>query len=93
LYLRRPLWRALVNLLKYQRVHLELSQESLARAAYLDQSDIAKMEAGTYVPGIKLLRRLAAVLGVPADALLKPVSINSPRRLPRDSAGRYMAAR
>ena len=83
-----------MNRLKYERVTREISQDSLAVAAHIAQSDLAQIELGRYYPGRKSLERLAAVLGVPADELLKTVSINGEpiRRRPRDAAGRFVRA-
>jgi transcriptional regulator with XRE-family HTH domain len=83
-----------VNRLKYERVLGRLSQTSLGIAARVDQSAIAQMELGSYYPGRQVLERLAVVLGVPADELLKTVSINGEpiRRRARDAAGRYVKA-
>ena len=84
-----------MNRLKYERVRRGLSQTSLGIAARVDQSAIAQIELGTYYPGREILGRLAAALGVPADGLLKTVSINGEpiRRRPRDARGRYVRAR
>lgn len=77
--------------LKYERIRGGLSQYALGLAAHIDQSDLAKMELGRYIPGRDLLDRLAAVLQVPADALLNTVVLGKPRS--RDAAGRYMRTR
>lgn len=83
-----------MNRLKYERVMRGLSQEFLGIAAHVDQSALAQIELGHYYPGRKVLGRLAAVLGVPADELLKTVSINGEpiRRRRRDARGRYVRA-
>jgi transcriptional regulator with XRE-family HTH domain len=81
--------------LKYERVRRDLSQDSLGAAAHVPQSDLAQVELGRYHPSREALRRLAAVLGVPSDELLKPVSIAKPEETHtrrRDSAGRYAKA-
>ena len=65
--------------LQYERLQRGVSQESLARAARLHQTHVSQIERGVWVPGPIVLERLAAVLGVPADELLKPVAIERNR--------------
>lgn len=82
-----------MNRLKYERVFQGLSQEALGLAARIDQSELAQIELGRYRAGPRVLGRLAAVLGVPADELLKTVAIAKPEAThdrPRDAAGRYI---
>ena len=81
-----------MNFLKYKRVERGLSQASLAVAARVDQSELSQIELGRYIAGPTVLNRLAQVLGVPADVLLKPVSIKETHERPRDSSGRYVEA-
>lgn len=64
--------------LKYERLRRSLSQSALGIAARVDASAISQMEIGHYDAGPRVLRRLAAVLHVPADELLKPVAIAKP---------------
>ena len=80
-----------MNRLKQERKRLRISQDTLGRAANIPQSDLAQVELGNYVPPDAVLERLAAVLHIPVDELLK--SARKEREpLERDSAGRYMAA-
>lgn len=48
-----------------------MSQDDLAEAASVNRVTLAKYEAGKSVPGANVLSRLADVLHVSADALLK----------------------
>jgi transcriptional regulator with XRE-family HTH domain len=76
--------------LKYERLRRGLPQSAFAIAAHIDQSDLAKIELGHYIPGRVVLGKLAHMLGLPADVLLKPISIAKPEHeRPRDAAGRY----
>ena len=68
----------MLNRLKYERLRRGLSQETLGIAARVDQSTIAQMELGRYFPTAIVLDRLARVLDVPGDQLLKPVEIIKP---------------
>lgn len=59
------------NIRKY-RTEKKLSQEKLARLADLAFPTIAKIESGeTLNPTIETMRKIAAVLGISIDDLLK----------------------
>jgi transcriptional regulator with XRE-family HTH domain len=71
-----------VKLLKYERIRRGLAQESVGIAARIDQSALAQIELGHYIPGPRVLGRLAAVLGVPSHVLLEEVEIVQPETRP-----------
>ncbi|MDE1975429.1 MAG: helix-turn-helix transcriptional regulator [Patescibacteria group bacterium] len=46
-----------------KRLELDMTQADLARKIKSDQSVISRLEAGTYNPSIKFLKRVAKALG------------------------------
>lgn len=56
--------------IKSLREQLQMTQDQLAEAAEINRVTLAKYEAGKIMPGAKVLKRLAAALGVNADLLL-----------------------
>ena len=66
---------------KYERVRRGLSQDTLAvLAGRLSQPDIGLIENGRLIPTTAQLERLAAIFGVPPDALLLPVEVVEEKR-------------
>jgi transcriptional regulator with XRE-family HTH domain len=61
--------------LKFERTRRGLSQYSLGRVAKISQPDIGLIETGRLSPSAEQLARLAAVFGLPADVILRPVEI------------------
>lgn len=53
------------------REHRQLTQEALATAAQVSTPYLSQIEGGKRVGAMKTLRRIAAALGVPVDALVK----------------------
>jgi transcriptional regulator with XRE-family HTH domain len=49
-----------------------LSQEDLAHEADVNRSYMSKLEKGASYPGLEIIAKLAAVLGVDPHELLKP---------------------
>jgi transcriptional regulator with XRE-family HTH domain len=49
-----------------------LSQEALAHDAAVNRSYLSKLEKGATYPGLEIIARLAAVLGVAPAELLRP---------------------
>ena len=58
------------NLIKLWREERGLKQKELAEAGNIARSTMSEIESGKKQPGITVLRRFAAKLGVPVDALL-----------------------
>lgn len=57
--------------IKELRLRAGLTQAQLAKKMNVDQSCVSLWESGKTSPAKKLLRKLAKVLGVPLDELLK----------------------
>ena len=66
-----------ITRLELERVRLGLSQQTLGVITRIRQQDICLIELGRLVPTRPKLKRLAAVLAVPPDDLLKPVRVDS----------------
>ena len=63
-----------MNILRYKRMVLELSQEDLALKSGLKQCQISQFETGRLQPYPPQAERLAVVLGIDADDLQKEIS-------------------
>lgn len=74
-----------MNLLKFQRLQLGISQNALAIATRIDQSALSQMELGRLIPSPSYRKRLAEALGVSPEGLLSEVKIERPR----GAGGRY----
>jgi transcriptional regulator with XRE-family HTH domain len=59
--------------LRKRREHLDISQETLAEKAGLDQTYISGIERGLRNPGIKNVAKLAKALGFSTSELCKGV--------------------
>lgn len=66
---KNPLWMGLPIRLRRIRKVAELSQRQLARLAGVSNGQVSLIEAGVNVPGVDLVEKLAAGLGVPPDWL------------------------
>lgn len=55
--------------IKTLRIKKGLSQTTLAELANVPRSNISKIEAGKYSPGVDLLQRIAAALDVHVDMI------------------------
>jgi transcriptional regulator with XRE-family HTH domain len=66
----RELGHGLSHRLRTAREKQGLSQAEVARRLGLSKSSITKYEAGTHMPGVRVLVRLAAGLGVSIDHLV-----------------------
>lgn len=62
---------ALTNTLRVQRAIHDLTQAQLAEMAGVTRKSVNAIEAGRMVPSVLLALKLAAVLGVPVDALFQ----------------------
>ncbi len=56
-------------IVKARRQELSLTQERVAYAAQIEQTELSKIERGKKQPSGSLARRLASVLQLPGDAL------------------------
>lgn len=63
-----------MSILRYERERVGLSRERLAREADTSTSTITRMELNGHIPSGATVARIAAVLNIPADALLSPTS-------------------
>lgn len=57
------------------RIHQNLTQKDLANRTGIDQADISKLENGTKNPSLKLLKRLAAGLGMQVRIQFVPMQL------------------
>jgi transcriptional regulator with XRE-family HTH domain len=62
--------------IKYLRETQEKTQEALAKAAKVSQSYIARVESGEVTPSVRVLERLAKVLGVSINDLMGGVTLD-----------------
>jgi transcriptional regulator with XRE-family HTH domain len=67
--LPRPWWRGKV--LKQARLRRTLTQVELADRIGVHKITISRLERGDRQPSMRMLQRLAKVLGVPVTALLE----------------------
>ncbi|MFF3687585.1 helix-turn-helix domain-containing protein [Streptomyces sp. NPDC002187] len=56
-----------------RREALGMTQDRLARAAGLKQPDVARLEAGSTMPTLPLLERIAAALGTRLSVAFEPL--------------------
>lgn len=66
-----PLTRAFGNVVRASRHELSLSQEKLALLSGLDRTFISKIERGWTSPSLRVLEKLARVLGQRPHRLIK----------------------
>lgn len=66
----RPVSDNVGAIVKARREELSLSQERVAYAAQIEQTELSKIERGKKQPTVALARRLASALHLPSDALL-----------------------
>lgn len=57
------------------RIYQNLTQKDLANRTGIDQADISKLENGTKNPSLKLLKRLAAGLGMQVRIQFVPMQL------------------
>jgi transcriptional regulator with XRE-family HTH domain len=69
--------------LRYERFRRGLSQAGIAAAARVPQPMVSLIERGRLVPTPAQLTRLAAVLDIPPDDLLRDVSLLTPVEPPQ----------
>jgi transcriptional regulator with XRE-family HTH domain len=62
------------------------AQEALALEAGLDRTMVSKIERGVTSPSLESLLKIANVLGVPLDELLRPVAEDPPPAAKRGKA-------
>jgi transcriptional regulator with XRE-family HTH domain len=63
--------RVFVLNLEFKRREKRFTQARLARLGGMTQCHVSLAEAGQFVPNARQLARLARVLGIPADEVLK----------------------
>ena len=58
------------------RIEQNLTQKELAARTGIDQADISKLENGTRNPSLKLLKKLASVLGMQLKIEFVPMQVS-----------------
>lgn len=81
-YKGRPIGRQLRRLRRTKG----MSQKQVSGHSGIEPSLLCKYEAGTHIPNLPNLRRLAATLEVTTDQLLADAGASPPARPPRSAA-------
>ena len=67
--------QAFGKVLRKRRIHLKISQESLAQDSDLDRTYVSLLERGQRQPSLRTIIKLCRTLKIPPDQIIKEVVV------------------